>query len=35
MQTQAPMPETPPMPAAQTFEPAANFKEEEHDDLPF
>jgi hypothetical protein len=24
-----------PMPAAQTFEPAANFTEEEHDDLPF
>lgn len=24
-----------PMPAAQTFEPAANFNEEEHDDLPF
>jgi hypothetical protein len=27
--------QTPPMPAAQTFEPAANFNEEEHDDLPF
>ena len=25
----------PPMPAAQTFEPAATFKEEDHDDLPF
>jgi len=25
----------PPMPAAQTFEPASNFNEEEHDDLPF
>jgi hypothetical protein len=25
----------PPMPATQTFEPAANFNEEEHDDLPF
>lgn len=25
----------PPMPAAQAFEPATNFKEEEHDDLPF
>ena len=24
-----------PMPAAQTFQPAANFTEEEHDDLPF
>lgn len=28
----APMP---PMPAAQAFEPATNFNEEEHDDLPF
>jgi translation initiation factor IF-3 len=27
--------QTPSMPAAQTFEPAANFNEEEHDDLPF
>ncbi|SCY75714.1 DUF3127 domain-containing protein [Flavobacterium caeni] len=27
--------QAPPMPAAQTFEPAANFNEEEHDDLPF
>ena len=27
--------QTPPMPAAAPFEPAANFKEEEHDDLPF
>lgn len=25
----------PPMPAAQAFEPATNFNEEEHDDLPF
>ena len=25
----------PPMPTADTFEPATNFKEEEHDDLPF
>jgi len=25
----------PPMPAAQAFEPASDFKEEEHDDLPF
>jgi translation initiation factor IF-3 len=25
----------PPMPAAQAFEPAPSFKEEEHDDLPF
>ena len=26
---------SPAMPAAETFEPATNFKEEEHDDLPF
>jgi hypothetical protein len=26
---------SPPMPSADTFEPAQNFKEEEHDDLPF
>jgi len=26
---------TPPMPNAQVFTPADNFKEEEHDDLPF
>lgn len=25
----------PPMPAAEAFAPATNFKEEEHDDLPF
>ena len=25
----------PPMPAADAFEPATNFNEEEHDDLPF
>jgi len=25
----------PPMPAAETFAPATNFKEQEHDDLPF
>jgi hypothetical protein len=25
----------PPVPAAEAFEPATNFKEEEHDDLPF
>jgi hypothetical protein len=24
-----------PMPAAETFAPATNFNEEEHDDLPF
>lgn len=28
-------PQMPPMPAAQAFEPASDFKEEEHDDLPF
>lgn len=27
--------QTPPMPAAAAFEPAATFTEEEHDDLPF
>ena len=27
--------QAPPMPAAEAFEPATNFKEEEHDDLPF
>jgi hypothetical protein len=27
--------QVPPMPAAEAFEPATNFKEEEHDDLPF
>lgn len=33
---QAEMPQqAPPMPAAQAFEPAATFTEEEHDDLPF
>lgn len=31
---QAP-PAMPPMPAAEAFEPATDFKEEEHDDLPF
>lgn len=25
----------PPMPAKEAFEPATNYKEEEHDDLPF
>jgi hypothetical protein len=25
----------PPIPAAEAFEPATNFNEEEHDDLPF
>jgi single-stranded DNA-binding protein len=36
LQADAPMGgQQPPMPAAQTFEPATNFNEEEHDDLPF
>lgn len=36
MQSDAPQAQqAPPMPAAQTFEPAATFTEEEHDDLPF
>lgn len=35
-QTEAPVAtQAPPMPAAQTFAPAANYTEEEHDDLPF
>jgi len=28
-------PQTPPMPSAEAFAPATDFKEEEHDDLPF
>jgi hypothetical protein len=35
LQAQAPVGNVPPMPAADAFEPASNFKEEEHDDLPF
>jgi Domain of unknown function (DUF3127) len=34
LQVEAPM-QAPPMPVAEAFEPATNFKEEEHDDLPF
>ncbi|TGD58616.1 DUF3127 domain-containing protein [Flavobacterium humi] len=34
VQAQASAP-SPAMPSAETFEPATNFKEEEHDDLPF
>jgi len=34
LQSEAPAPAAP-MPAAQAFEPASNFNEEEHDDLPF
>ena len=33
--TPAGAPEMPPMPAAEAFAPATDFKEEEHDDLPF
>ncbi len=35
VQAEAPAAQAAPMPATQTFEPAANFNEEEHDDLPF
>ena len=36
LQAEAPAaPQMPPMPAAEAFAPATNFKEEEHDDLPF
>ena len=36
MQSEAPAaPPMPPMQASQAFEPATNFNEEEHDDLPF
>ena len=36
LQQQAPATQQmPPMPAAQAFEPAPSFNEEEHDDLPF
>jgi translation initiation factor IF-3 len=36
MQQEAPAgQQMPPMPAAQAFEPATSFNEEEHDDLPF
>jgi hypothetical protein len=34
LQAEAPV-AAPPMPAAQAFEPATSFNEEEHDDLPF
>jgi hypothetical protein len=34
LQAEAPQ-QAPPMPAAQAFEPAPSFTEEEHDDLPF
>jgi hypothetical protein len=35
LQTETPAAQMPPMPAAEAFEPATNFNEEEHDDLPF
>lgn len=35
VQAEAPSNQVPPMPAADSFEPATNFNEEEHDDLPF
>lgn len=36
LQAEAPMAQQmPPAPATQTFAPATNFNEEEHDDLPF
>lgn len=36
LQSEAPSAQQmPPMPAAETFAPATDFKEEEHDDLPF
>lgn len=35
LQTEAPAAPMAPMPAAEAFEPATNFNEEEHDDLPF
>ncbi|UPQ80162.1 DUF3127 domain-containing protein [Flavobacterium azooxidireducens] len=35
LQAEAPATQMPPVPAAEAFEPATNFNEEEHDDLPF
>lgn len=35
LQAEATQTQAPPMPAAAAFEPATNFTEEEHDDLPF
>lgn len=35
IQSEAPVTSAPPMPAAEAFEPATSFTEEEHDDLPF
>ncbi len=35
LQAEAPAQQMPPVPSAEAFEPATNFNEEEHDDLPF
>jgi len=35
LQTEAPVAQMPPVPAVEAFAPATDFKEEEHDDLPF
>ncbi|MGL2962907.1 DUF3127 domain-containing protein [Flavobacterium sp. RSB2_4_14] len=35
LQTEVPSPGMAPMPPAEAFAPATDFKEEEHDDLPF
>lgn len=35
LQAEAPVATVPAMPVAQAFEPATDFKEEDHDDLPF
>lgn len=35
LQAEVPSQQMPPMPSAEAFEPATNFNEEEHDDLPF
>ncbi|HEX9979958.1 MAG TPA: DUF3127 domain-containing protein [Flavobacterium sp.] len=35
LQAEAPSQQMPPMPAAQSFQPATGFVEEDHDDLPF
>lgn len=35
LQAEVPAAQMPPVPAAEAFEPATNFNEEEHDDLPF
>lgn len=35
LQAEVPAAQMPPVPTAEAFEPATNFNEEEHDDLPF